>query len=160
MNCTGLIQRSERNTMSQEILEAKSALKALVDTFSNLADENRIPDQMLLLTPDTNVQVYMGDELMVDISGIQQIEETFTAFAANMKRSFHMNGQQVVEIDGDSATGISYCQVKHVSEEDGREVITDSSVRYHDEYIRQDGRWYINTRIARFTVIDKRTLQS
>jgi hypothetical protein len=146
--------------MSQEILEAKSALKALVDTFSNLADEKRIPDQMLLLTPDTNVQVYMGDGLMFDISGTQQIEETFTAFAANMKRSFHMNGQQVVEIDGDSATGITYCQVKHVSEEDGREVITDSSVRYHDEYIRQDGRWYINTRIARFTVNDKRTLQS
>ena len=48
--------------MSQEILEAKSALKALVDTFSNLADEKRIPDQMLLLTPDTKVQVYMGDE--------------------------------------------------------------------------------------------------
>ncbi|MCW3017400.1 MAG: hypothetical protein JWO02_4492 [Solirubrobacterales bacterium] len=146
--------------MSQEILEAKSALKALVDTFSNLADEKRIPDQMLLLTPETNVQVYMGDELMFDISGTQQIEETFTAFAANMKRSFHMNGQQVVEIDGDSATGITYCQVKHVSEEDGREVVTDSSVRYHDEYIRQDGRWHINTRIARFTVNDKRTLQS
>jgi hypothetical protein len=146
--------------MSQEILEAKSALKALVDTFSNLADEQRIPDQMLLLTPDTNVQVYMGDELMFDLSGTQQIEETFTAFAANMKRSFHMNGQQVVEIDGDAATGITYCQVKYVSEEDGREVVTDSSVRYHDEYVRQDGRWYIDTRIARFTVNDKRTLQS
>ncbi len=146
--------------MSQEILEAKSALKALVDAFSNLADEKRIPDQMLLLTPDTRVQVYMGDELLVDISGTQQVEETFTAFAANMKRSFHMNGQHVVEIDGDSATGIAYCQVKHVSEEDGHAVITDSSVRYDDEYIRRDGRWYINTRIARFTVSDKRTLQS
>ena len=100
--------------MLQEILEAKSALKALVDAFSNLADEKRIPDQMLLLTPDTRVQVYMGDELLVDIAGTQQVEETFTAFAANMKRSFHMNGQHVVEIDGDSATGIAYCQVKHV----------------------------------------------
>src|SRR5664279_1262529 len=100
--------------MSQEVLEAKSALKALVDTFSNLADEKRIPDQILLLTPDTKVQVYMGDELLVDISGAQEVEEAFTAFAANVKRSFHMNGQQVVEIDGDAATGITYCQVKHV----------------------------------------------
>ena len=100
--------------MLQEILEAKSALKALVDAFSNLADEKRIPDQMLLLTPDTRVQVYMGDELLVDIAGTQQVEETFTAFAANMKRFFHVNGQQVVEIGGDSATGIAYCQVKHV----------------------------------------------
>ena len=62
--------------------------------------------------------------------------------------------------DGDTATGVAYCQVKHVSEEDGHEVLTDSSVRYDDRYIRRDGRWYIATRIARFTVIDKRTLQS
>ena len=146
--------------MSHEFLEAKSALKALVDAFSILADEKRIPDQMLLLTPDTKLQVYMGDELLVDISGTQQVEEAFTAFTASVKRSFHMNGQQVVEIDGDSATGITYCQVKHVSEEDGHEVLTDSSVRYEDEYIRQDGRWYISARIAHFTVNDKRTLQS
>ena len=71
-----------------------------------------------------------------------------------------MNGQQVVEIDGDTATGITCCQVKQVSEEDGHEVIVDSSVRYHDEYVRRDGRWYIDTRIARFTLNDKRTLQS
>jgi hypothetical protein len=35
-----------------------------------------------------------------------------------------MNGQQAVQIDGDTATGIAYCQVKLVSEEDGKEVIT------------------------------------
>jgi hypothetical protein len=146
--------------VSQEILEAKSALRELVDAFSSLADEKRIPDQMILLTPDANVQVYMGDELLVDISGTQQVEEAFTAFTANVKRSFHMNGQQLVEIDGDSATGIVYCQVKHVSEENGHEVLTDSSVRYDDEYIRQDGRWHIATRVAHFTVSDKRTLQA
>ena len=146
--------------MSHETLEAKSALKALVDAFSNLADANRIADQMLLLAPDATVQVYMGDDLLVDISGRQQVEEAFTAFSVNLKRSFHLNGQHVVEIDGDSATGVAYCQVKHVSDEDGHEVLTDSSVRYEDGYIRRDGRWSIATRIARFTVIDKRRLQS
>lgn len=38
-----------------------------------------------------------------------------------------MNGQHVVEIAGDSAMGIAYCQVKLVGEEDSNEVITDSS---------------------------------
>jgi hypothetical protein len=74
-------------------------------------------------------------------------------------RSYHMNGQQVVEIDGDSARGIAYCQVKLVSEEDGREVLTDSSIRYDDEYVRHEGRWLIKTRISHFTVNDKRPLQ-
>jgi hypothetical protein len=102
----------------------------------------------------------MGDQLLFDISGTKQLEEVFTSFTANVKRSFHMNGQQVVKIDGDTATGIAYCQVKLVSEEDGKEVITDSSIRYDDEYVRQNGTWLIKTRISHFSINDKRTLQS
>ncbi|MED1203896.1 nuclear transport factor 2 family protein [Heyndrickxia acidicola] len=146
--------------MSLENSQAKAELKELVDTFSNLADEKNIPGQMHLFTPDTKVQVYMGDDLLFDISGTKQLEEVFTSFTANVKRSFHMNGQQVVKIDGDTATGIAYCQVKLVSEEDGKEVITDSSIIYHDEYVRQNGTWLIKTRISHFTINDKRSIQS
>ncbi|WP_164701002.1 nuclear transport factor 2 family protein [Modestobacter sp. KNN46-3] len=146
--------------MSLEILEAKVALRELVDAFANLADEKRIADQMPLFTPDTKVRVYMGETLLFDISGTQQLEETFTGFTANVKCSFHMNGQQDVEIDGDSARGIAYCQVKLVSEEDGQEFVTDSSIRYDDEYVRQEGRWMIKTRISHFSINDKRPLQS
>ncbi|OJV56730.1 MAG: hypothetical protein BGO38_11215 [Cellulomonas sp. 73-145] len=146
--------------MSLEILEAKGQLKELVDTFSNLADEKRIADQMSLFTPDTKVQVFMGDDLLFDIDGTAQLEETFNAFTANVKRSNHMNGQQVVQIAGDTATGIAYCQVKLVSDEGDKEVIVDSSIRYDDEYVRQNGRWLIKTRISHFSINDKRTLQS
>ncbi|MBN9326198.1 MAG: nuclear transport factor 2 family protein, partial [Cellulomonas sp.] len=76
------------------------------------------------------------------------------------KRSNHMNGQQVVQIAGDTATGIAYCQVKLVSDEGDKEVIVDSSIRYDDEYVRQNGRWLIKTRISHFSINDKRTLQS
>lgn len=146
--------------MSVDTLEAKLALKALVDTFSALADEDRIPDQVRLMTPGVRLQVFMSDELMFDASGAEQVEQGFTGFAASMKRSFHMNGQQLVEVDGDSATGITYCQVKYVSEEQGQDVITDSSVRYEDEYVRRDERWYIDARVARFTINEKRALQN
>jgi hypothetical protein len=146
--------------MSLEILQTKTELKELVDTFSNLADEKNIPGQMPLFTPDTTVKVYMGDQLLFDISGTEQLEEVFTGFTANVKRSYHMNGQHVVNVDGNSATGILYCQVKLVSEEDGKEFITDHSIRYDDEYVRQNGTWLIKTRISRFSINDKRTLQS
>lgn len=86
--------------MSLEILQAKSEIKELVDTFSNLADEKRIPDQMPLFTEDTTVKVYMGDALLFDISGTEQLEEVFTGFTANVTRSYHINGQQVVNVDG------------------------------------------------------------
>ncbi|WP_182421780.1 nuclear transport factor 2 family protein [Priestia megaterium] len=145
--------------MSLEILQAKSEIKELVDTFSNLADEKKIPDQMPLFTPDTTVKVYMGEELMFDISGTKQLEEVFTSFTANVKRSYHMNGQLVVNVDDDSATGVLYCQVKLVSEEDGKEIITEHSIRYDDTYVRRNGAWLIQTRISHFTITDKRPLQ-
>jgi hypothetical protein len=145
--------------MTLEVLEAKVALEELVDTFSNLADEKRIAEQMHLFTTDTKVQVYMGENLLFDISGTKQLEETFNSFTADVKRSYHINGQQVVQVDGDAATGIAYCQVKLVGEEDRAEVITDSSIRYDDEYVRQDGRWLIKTRISRFSINDKRQLK-
>jgi hypothetical protein len=146
--------------MTLQDLEARSELKRLVDTFSNLGDEKRIKDQMSLFTPDTKVQVYIGDDLVFDISGVEQLEETFSGFIANVTHLFHMNGQQVVDIDGDSATGISYCQVKLVSEEDGKRFITDHSVRYNDEYVLRDGRWLFKTRISHFTINDRRPLGS
>lgn len=115
---------------------------------------------MPLFTADTKVQVFMGDTLLFDISGTQQLEETFTAFTAKVKRSYHMNGQHVVQVNGDTAAGVAYCQVKLVSDEDGKEVVMDSSIRYDDEYVRQGGRWLIKTRISHFSVNDKRALES
>ena len=144
--------------MSLEILEAKSELKELVDTFSNLADEKNISGQMPLFTKDTIVKVYMGEELLFDISGTKQLEEVFTGFTADVKRSYHMNGQQVVKIDGDTATGIAYCQVKLVSEEEGKEVVMEHSIRYNDKYVRQNGTWLISERISHFNITEKRTL--
>ncbi|MEN2738683.1 nuclear transport factor 2 family protein [Microbacterium sp. X-17] len=144
--------------MSLEVLEAKVALRELVDTFANLADEKRIADQMPLFTPDTKVQVYMGEDLLFDIDGTEQLFEVFTSFTANVKRSYHMSGQQTVEVDGDTAKGIAYCQVKLVSDEDGREVVQDSSIRYDDEYVRRDGAWLIAKRISHFSINDKRVL--
>ncbi|MEX0153757.1 nuclear transport factor 2 family protein [Microbacterium sp. LMI1-1-1.1] len=146
--------------MSLAILEAKTQLRELVDEFANLADEKRISDQMPLFTPDTKVKVFMGDTLVFDISGTTQLEETFTGFTANVKRSSHMNGQHDVQVDGDTATGIAYCQVKLVSDEDGHEVIQDSSIRYDDTYVRENGIWRIATRISHFTINEKRTLRS
>lgn len=48
--------------------------------------------------------------------------------------------------------------MKLVTEEDGKEFITDSSIRYNDEYVQRDGRWLIKTRISHFTINDKRPL--
>ncbi len=114
---------------------------------------------MLLLTPDTSYKVYVGGQLFSETSGRKQLEEEFTGHASNVKRYFTISGQHVVKVDGDTATGVSYAQMKMVRDEDGKEVITDYSVRYDDEYVRQNETWLIKARIAHFIIFDVRPLQ-
>lgn len=142
--------------MSLEVLEAKIALNELVGEFSNL--EINVPAQMKLFTPDTRVKVYMGDTLAFDISGVEELEKIFSQFTATVKRSHHMNGQFVSEVDGDTAKGTLYCNATLVTEENGEEVITENLIYYNDTYVRENGKWFIKSRESHFTIIDKRVL--
>ena len=47
--------------MSLEILEAKEAIREVIDGFANL--ECNVPAQMVYFTEDVHVMVYMGDTL-------------------------------------------------------------------------------------------------
>lgn len=146
--------------MSLEALETRAELADLVATFANLADENRIDDQKALFTPDAHVEIWIGDHLLFDVSGADTIAKTFADGTAAVTRSFHMLGQQSVQVDGDRAAGTVYCQVKLVTVEDGVDTVADSSIRYEDVYERRIGRWLIATRISRFTIVDRRTLSA
>jgi hypothetical protein len=45
-------------------------------------------------------------------------------------------------LDGDRATGESYCLAHHLSAgEDGQRTMMIASIRYLDEYVKQDGGW-------------------
>ncbi|MEC0180800.1 nuclear transport factor 2 family protein [Paenibacillus peoriae] len=145
--------------MSLEILQAKLEIRELADAWSNLGDEKKTSEQILLLTPDHKYKVYFGGQLVSEVSGTKQLEEEFTSHASLVKRYFSINAQHVVKVDGDTATGVSYSQMKMVRDEEGKEVITDYSVKYDDIYVRQNGTWLIKERTAHFIIIEARTLQ-
>ena len=114
---------------------------------------------MLLCTPDIRYTVYMGDQLVSDVLGAKELGEEFTGHASLVKRYFSINAQHIVKVDGDTATGVAYSQLKMVRDEDGKDVITDYSVKYDDTYVRQNGTWLIEARTAYFIIIEARTLQ-
>lgn len=138
--------------MSLELLQTKAKLKELVDIFANLADEKKIPEQMFLFTPDTEVKVYFNGALGIDVKGTTTLEETFSNFTANVKRSYHLNGQHVVNVTGDTATGVLYGVAKLVTEEDGKEILTEHSIIYNDTYVLENGKWLIKSRHSNFTI--------
>lgn len=121
------------------------ALKKLVDTFSNLADVKDVKSQMDLFTDDAEVHSKAGEHVSV-MKGKEQIGKAFADYLALFDVVYHLNGQQTVEIDGDTATGISYCFVTLI----GNGKSNQSGVRYHDTYVKQNGKWLIKRRESNF----------
>ena len=145
--------------MNMNQLIERQALKDLVDTFSNLADEKRVAEQMALFTPDAQVNTYIGGKLFAEAKGTAEIEQVFSSFLAQFHSVYHLNGQHTVTFRSETeAEAINYCAVKLVGEQDGKQVLQDHSVRYQDTYIKQGGKWLISQRIANFMISETRII--
>ena len=136
------------------LLEDQAALKRLVDTFSSLADTKDIDAQVLLFTEDATVESWSDGQKGSTFTSRAELAKAFGGFLAQFSTVYHINGQQVVTVDGDQATGTSYCLVVLIREEDGKVIRRASGVRYADSYIRQDGQWLIAGRTSHFEWTD------
>lgn len=145
--------------MNFNIQTERQALKDVVDTFSNLADEKKVAEQMSLFTADAIVQTFIGGQLVFDMAGIAQIEKTFSDFLAAFHTVYHINRQHSVSFaDENHASAIHYCAVKLVETKDGKEILHDHSIRYHDTYVQDNGKWLIKKRIANFMISETRAI--
>ena len=139
-------------------IEDRIALKELVDTFSILADKKDVKTQTQLFTADGIVETFVNGARVTNLKGRKAMEEAFGAFLKNFETVYHFNGQQTVTINGDKASGISYCMVTLIGNENGKKMKTSIGVYYQDEYVRENGRWLIAKRISTFDWQDKREL--
>lgn len=146
--------------MSLERLEAVSELRSLVDAYAILTDEKKISEQMDLFIPDARFTVYIGDQLISDITGTELLEKEFMTHVNEIKHYFTINGQHEVTVNGDTAEGIVFSQMKVIREEQGVDMLSDYSIRYNDIYIRQNGKWLIKERIEHMIMIESRPLQA
>lgn len=162
MVLTGLLTASAQVTTdtikdsNMGMLQDKQELKELVDVFSILADKKDAEAQTLLFTEDATVASYRNGKHISTYTGRKEIGNAFGNFLALFETVYHINGQQVVNIDGDSATGVAYCLVVLIENRDGKRIMNTQGVRYDDEYVRQDGRWLINKRTSHFEWSDKK----
>jgi hypothetical protein len=58
----------------------------------------------------------------------------------------HFNGQSTTILDGQNATGITYCLAHHVKVEGARRTLMIAAIRYLDKFVKQDGVWYFSQR--------------
>lgn len=146
--------------MTLEILKAKEELRDLIDAYAYLGDEKKISQVMDLFTPDVVYKVYMGGVLVGNTSGRETMEKEFNGHASEVKTYFTLNGQHTVKINGDTATGVSFSQIKMIRESEGKDILSDYSVKYDDRYVFQDGKWLIKERTGHFIIVEVRPLNN
>lgn len=144
--------------MTLEILEAKDELRSLIDAYASLGDQKKIAEMMDLFTEDLTYTVFMNGQVVSSVSGRTNMEKDFLLHAAQVKTYFTLNGQHEVDIAADTATGISFSQLKMVREIEGTDILTDYSVRYEDKYLLKNGKWLIKERVGHFLIIEARPL--
>jgi SnoaL-like domain len=153
---------SEVDTLTGEAAD-RLAIRGLVDAWAHCADRRKREEQAALFTADGTVIVYMGDpassEPVQRLQGRAELAEALKVLET-YDATTHFNGQSTIILDGDRATGETYCLAHHLWVEDGQRTLMVMSIRYLDRFVRQDGEWLFAERqlIADWT--DKRPSES
>jgi len=117
------------------------AIRELVDAYAHCADQRDAKGQMALFTEDTRFLVFMdatAAEPTQELHGRDALAPVFDNLNT-YKATTHFNGQSTVSLDGDRA---SDCLAHHVSYgTDAERTIMIASIRYLDEFVKQDGEW-------------------
>ena len=99
---------------------------------------------MALFTEDTRFLVFMdptSPEPTQELHGRESLAPVFDALNT-YDVTMHFNGQSTVDLAGGRATGESYCLAHHLTVgADGGRTMMVASIRYLDEFVKQDGAW-------------------
>jgi hypothetical protein len=130
------------------------ALRRLVDAWSHCADRRLAEEQSNLFVPDGTILNYEGDpkthEPHSTIKGRAAIRTALAVLNA-FTVTLHMNGQSEVAIRGNDAIGETYCLVHQFTGENDRRKCQTLGIRYYDQFLRQESRWYF---VERKLIID------
>jgi ketosteroid isomerase-like protein len=147
------------STISPEEAADRLAIRELVDAYAHCADRRDAKGQMALFTDDTRFLVFMDPsaaEPSQELHGRESLAPVFddlNQYAATM----HFNGQSTIALDGDQASAESYCLAHHLSVgQDGQRTLMVASIRYLDEFVKQDGQWLFAERRLMVNWIDTR----
>ena len=134
---------TDHTSISPEEAADRLAIRELVDAYAFCADRRDAEGQKALFTEDTRFVVYMAGE-GTDATDDLQGREALTPVFDNLNTyevTMHFNGQSTVALDGDRATGETYCLAHHVYSGDGERKLMIAALRYRDVFVKADGTW-------------------
>ncbi len=126
-------------------MKDRLAIRELVDSYSHNADRRHPKEQAALFTEDATIEVYQGNpgktKPVQVLHGRAELEKGFLEGLKPYDVTMHLNGQSTVRLEGDRATGETYCLAHHFWMENGRRVLMTMGIRYEDVFVRQGKGW-------------------
>ena len=122
----------------------RQAIRNLVDQYAYCADTRDAQGQMALFTEDTHFVVFMDAKSPEPTQVINKKADLFPVFdnLNTYRATMHFNGQStVLELNDDTATGITYCIAHHQTIKDGVQTLMIANIKYHDSFVKQNGKW-------------------
>ena len=146
-------------TISPQEAADRLAIRELVDAYAHCADRRDAKGQLALFTDDTRFLVFYDltcEEPSQELHGRESLAPVFDDLNQYVV-TMHFNGQSTISLDGDRAAGESYCLAHHLSvAEDGQRTLMVASIRYLDEFVKQNGQWLFAERRLMVNWIDTR----
>jgi hypothetical protein len=136
--------------MNTKESDDKASLKELVDAISILADKKDVHNQVQLFSENAISETFVAGSLFLKVKGRKEMEMAFHNLLKNFEIVYHFNGQQNLTIDGDNATGTSYCLITLISSENGKRIKTTIGAIYEDDFVRENDKWLIAKRVGKF----------
>jgi len=132
-----------RSEITATVLADRLAIRELVDAYAHCADRRDAEGQKSLFAEDTRFVVYMageGSEPTQVLDGREALTPVFNDLN-RYQTTMHFNGQSTISLDGDRATGESYCIAHHLFTEDGERKLMIAWLRYSDTFAKVNGAW-------------------
>jgi hypothetical protein len=149
-----LYDNSIRATTLKGEAADRLALRRLVDAWAHCADRRLAEQQSNLFVPDGTILNYEGDprthQPHSTIKGRAAIRAAL-AVLNSFTVTLHMNGQSDAVIQENRAIGETYCLVHQFIQEKDQRKCQTLGIRYYDQFLRQEDRWYF---VERKLVID------
>ncbi|MFF7216093.1 nuclear transport factor 2 family protein [Streptomyces sp. NPDC008238] len=144
-------------------LSDRIAIRELIDAYSHHADRRDVARQAALFTENAHLATYSGDPATtspgMELHGRTELQNAFESLG-EYTATTHFNGQSTIDVDGDRATGETYCLAHHLSEQEGESVLMVMAIRYFDAFVRVDGTWQFEDRALIIDWVDSRPSHS
>jgi hypothetical protein len=139
-------------------LEDRIAIRELIDQYSYCADTRDAQGQMAIFTEDTNFEVYMDEKIPTPTQVVTGRKNLFPVFddLNQYLSTMHFNGQSTTKLNGNRATGTTYCRAYHLKVQDGVQKLMIAGIRYYDVMVKQEGKWLFAERKLKVCWIENR----